>query len=142
MNSKSNLYASLIFLAYMLFANFAVANNPNPIEHCLDEFSVYNVEGEVILEWLAKEDSEVKYFIVERATGDSNFFKEIGKIKTQDNLEEVLYLFSDEDPELYNHYRIKIVLENGYTQVSPTLKAQDEQSQMGKHNSENLNTKG
>lgn len=143
MNSKMNLYTSLCILFFLSLGNLAFASNPEPPEFFLHDFAVYSVEEEVVLEWFTNKESDIKTFIIERATGDSKFFKEIGKIKVQSDLRDAIYLYSDDNPDLHNHYRIKIVLNNGITLVSNTLKAHNDESQIGKNAAEeDLKSKG
>jgi len=133
MNSKMNLYTSLSILFFMIIGNLAFASIPEPPEFFLHDFAVYNVEEEIVLEWFTNKESDIEYFIIERATGNSKFFKKIGEIRVDSDSQDAIYLYSDENPDLYNHYRIKIVLENGITLTSNTLKAHNDGSQVGKN---------
>lgn len=143
MSHKMNLYSSLFILFFLIIGNVVFASVPEPPEFFLHDFAVYNVEDEIVLEWFTNKESDIDSFIVERATGNSKFFKKIGTIRVDSDLRDAIYLFSDEHPDLHNHYRIKIVLENGITLTSNILKAHNDGSQIGKNASGNyLESKG
>ncbi len=139
---KTIIHTLLLPFAFTMITLSALAHDVIPPEHYLNEFYIYNVEEEVVLEWFTLQEVDVKYFIIERATGHSKFFKEIGKIKAQDSKEDVMYLFSDEKPELHNKYRIKIILKNGYVQTSKILKAHGDPTQIGNSNTNEFRCKG
>lgn len=138
-----NLYTSLSILFFLAIGHLASAVNPEPPELFLQDFAVYNVEEEIILEWFTNKEDDIKHFVIERATGESKFFKQIGKIRVMQNEGyDAVYLFSDEEPDLHNHYRVKIVLNNGITLTSSIVKAYSD-SEIGKESfSDELKNKG
>ncbi len=124
---------AVLSLPTSLFAN----NNPilekEPKLKYLAEFNCDQIGDEIILDWFTLDDVDVKAFIIERSILQSNSFKEIGRINSENNNSEILYLFVDENPSLQNKYRIKIILKDNSFSYSKTLKIQNAEAyELGK----------
>jgi len=82
----------------------------------IQEFLARSEDGNVILEWWTGQESNVKSFIVERKSGTSPFFQEIGESVAPKGSNSY-YQFIDESAfkstDSFYVYRIKILDEDG-----------------------------
>lgn len=116
-----NIYATLLILVLILASQLSFAS-PIPPQFFVNNFEVFSVEGEMILEWTISKDVSVDYFVIEKSNDNNETFNEIGKIQVRDCSEEALFIFSDENVEEDNNYRIRVHLKNGKNQTSQVLK--------------------
>ena len=116
-----NIYTIVFILAFTFISQLSFAN-PIPPQFFVDDFSVFTVEEEMILEWSISKDVDIEYFVIEKSNDNSDTFIEIGRIEVKESKEGALFIFSDENLEKYNNYRIRVHLKNGMNQTSQVLK--------------------
>ena len=100
----------LLYLSIFLFVSFAFADN--------DVFNEYNAKpdaNKVTISWITKDESSIKYFIINRSTDNKASFNEIAQITKQGPGFE--YQYVDENVFFKNngiiYYRIDAVNTNG-----------------------------
>jgi hypothetical protein len=116
-----NTYTFVFILAFMFISQSSFAS-PIPPQFFVENFGVFSVEEEMILEWTISKDIDIDYFVIEKSNDNSDTFNEIGRIQVKNTGEDALFIFSDENLEKYNNYRIRVHLKNGVKQTSQVLR--------------------
>jgi hypothetical protein len=116
-----NTYTFVFILAFTFISQSSFAS-PIPPQFFVEDFGVFRVEEEMILEWTISKDVDIDYFVIEKSNDNSDTFSEIGRIQVGNSQEDALFIFSDENLEKYNNYRIRVHLKNGMKQTSQVLK--------------------
>lgn len=113
---------SIFFVLAFTFMSQLSFAGPIPPPFFVEDFGVFNVDEEMILEWTISEDVDVDYFVIEKSNDSNEVFNEIGRIEVKESQGGALFIFSDDNLEIRNDYRIRVYLKNGMKQTSQVLK--------------------